>query len=322
MVKIRLEPNSVAIRSHSLPLWKSSEGKSKEFMNLQNIRFLVISPVRDEEKHLPNTIQSMAAQTICPTEWIIVDDGSTDKTGQILDEAARKYPWIRPIHRVNRGFRKSGGGVVDAFNDGYKLATLQERDFIVKLDGDLSFEPDYFEKCFSRFEEDPQLGVGGGVIVHIFKGQRQVETNPAFHVRGATKIYRQVCWEAIGGFWPVPGWDTMDEVKASMLGWKTRSFPDLELVHHRVTGAADGTWANLVKNGRSDYICGYHPLFMLSKCLVRLPQNPFIVGSFALLYGYASGYFKGIPQVDDRRTIEYLRRQQINRLLGQTTIWK
>src|SRR6266851_4506549 len=105
---------------------------------------------------------------------------------------------------------------------------------------------------------------------------------------------------------------------ACMLGWKTRSFPDLELVHHRVTGAADGTWANLVKNGRADYICGYHPLFMLSKCLVRLPLKPSLLGSFALFYGYASGYFKGIPQVDDRRTIEYLRRQQINRLLGQT----
>jgi len=291
-------------------------------MNPPTIKYLVISPVRDEEKHLPNTIESMAGQTIRPAEWVIVNDGSTDRTGQILDEAAKKYPWIRPIHRVNRGFRKSGGGVVEAFDDGYKVATRQERDFIVKLDGDLSFAPDYFEKCFARFEEDPQLGVGGGVIVHILNGQRQVEANPAFHVRGATKIYRQACWEAIGGFWPAPGWDTMDEVKANMLGWKTRSFPDLELVHHRVTGAADGTWVNLVKNGRSDYICGYHPLFMLSKCLVRLPQKPFLVGSFALFYGYASGYFKGIPQVDDRKTIEYLRRQQIHRLLGQNTIWR
>jgi len=264
----------------------------------------------------------MAAQTIRPAEWVIVNDGSTDKTGQILDEAAKKYLWIRPVHRVNRGFRKSGGGVVEAFNDGYKAVTMQERDFIVKLDGDLSFGPDYFENCFYRFEEDPQLGVGGGVIVHIFNGQRQVETNPTFHVRGATKIYRNTCWDAIGGFWPAPGWDTMDEVKASMLGWKTRSFPDLELVHHRVTGAADGTWANLVKNGRANYICGYHPLFMLSKCLVRLPQKPFMVGSLALFYGYVSGYLEGIPQVDDLRTIKYLRRQQINRLFGQNTIWK
>lgn len=322
MIKIGLAPDRVGFGRNWSSLWNSSDGKSEEFMNPQNIRYLVISPVRDEENHLPNTIRSMAAQSIRPTEWIIVNDGSTDKTGQILDEAAKKYPWIRPIHRVNRGFRKSGGGVVEAFNDGYKVATLQERDFIVKLDGDLSFELDYFEKCFSRFEKDPQLGVGGGVIVHIFNGERQVETNPEFHVRGATKIYRQACWEAIGGFWAAPGWDTMDEVKASMLGWKTRSFSDLELVHHRVTGAADGTWANLVKNGRANYICGYHSLFMLSKCLVRLPQKPFLLGSFALFYGYASGYFKGIPQVDDRTTIAYLRRQQINRLLGQDTIWK
>ncbi|SRR6266576_5012228 len=291
-------------------------------MNPRNVKYLVISPVRDEEEHLPSTIESMAAQTIRPAEWVVVNDGSTDKTGLILEEAAKKYLWIRPLHRVNRGFRKSGGGVVEAFNDGYEAATLRERDFIVKLDGDLSFAPDYFEKCFAHFEEDPQLGVDGGVIVHIFNGQRQVETNPAFHVRGATKIYRQACWDAIGGFWPAPGWDTMDEVKASMLGWKTRSFPDLELEHQRVTGAADGAWANLVKNGRANYICGYHPLFMLSKCLVRLPQKPFLVGSLALFYGFLSGYLEGIPQVDDSKTIKYLRRKQINRLLGQDTIWK
>jgi len=237
------------------------------------------------KNHLPNTIRSMAAQSIRPTEWIIVNDGSTDKTGQILDEAAKKYPWIRPIHRVNRGFRKSGGGVVEAFNDGYKVATLQERDFIVKLDGDLSFELDYFEKCFSRFEKDPPAGSGrrGSSSTFSMASDRWKRIRK-FHVRGATKIYRQACWEAIGGFWAAPGWDTMDEVKASMLGWKTRSFPDLELVHHRVTGAADGTWANLVKNGRANYICGYHSLFMLSKCLVRLPQKPFLLGSFALLF--------------------------------------
>jgi glycosyltransferase involved in cell wall biosynthesis len=115
-------------------------------MNENNRRYVVVTPVRDEQEFLPLTIASVAAQTILPREWIIVNDGSTDKTGQILDEAARKYPWIHTIHRVNRGFRKSGGGVVDAFNDGYNVATLQERDFIVKLDGDLSFEPDYFEK--------------------------------------------------------------------------------------------------------------------------------------------------------------------------------
>jgi biofilm PGA synthesis N-glycosyltransferase PgaC len=114
----------------------------------------------------------------------------------------------------------------------------------------------------------------------------------------------------------------MDEVKASMLGWTTRSFPELHLLHHRHTGAADGLWENLVKNGRANYICGYHPLFMLSKCVHRLRRKPYLIGSVALFYGFITGYLKHIPQVDEPKTIEYLRQQQLSRLLGRDTIWK
>jgi biofilm PGA synthesis N-glycosyltransferase PgaC len=296
--------------------------KSVIAMTIQSTKYVIVTPARDEETHLRSTIESVANQTIRPAEWIIVNDGSADKTGEIIDEYAAKYPWIRACHRPNRGFRKSGGGVVDTFNDGYRMLTVKDFDFIVKLDGDLSFEPDYFEKCFNNFDNDPSLGVGGGVICYVENGQKSFEQNPAFHVRGATKIYRRATWDAIGGFWPAPGWDTMDEVKASMLGWTTRSFPDLHLVHHRHTGAADGVWGNLVKNGRANYICGYHPLFMMTKCAYRFGQKPYIIGSAALFYGFVTGYLKRIPQVNEPQTIQYLRKQQIARLLGRKSIWK
>jgi biofilm PGA synthesis N-glycosyltransferase PgaC len=107
-----------------------------------------------------------------------------------------------------------------------------------------------------------------------------------------------------------------------MLGWTTRSFPDLHLLHHRHTGAADGAWANWVKNGRANYICGYHPVFMLSKCIVRIVKKPYVIGAAALMYGFLTGYIHGIPQVDDRRTIQFLREQQVAKLLGRETIWK
>ena len=284
--------------------------------------YVVVSPVRDEEAYIRFTVDCMVHQTILPKVWIIVDDGSTDKTGSIIDEYAQQYPWIRVIHRGNRGFRKAGGGVVDAFNEGYQAIQSRDWDFVVKLDGDLSFEPDYFKKCFANFEDDPRLGVGGGVICYVVNGVKEFEKCPAFHVRGATKIYRRGCWDAIGGFWPAPGWDTMDEVKASMLGWTTKSFPDLHILHHRYTGTAEGLWAGLVKNGRANYICGYHPLFMLSKCLLRLVQKPYVIGSTALFYGFVSGYLKHIPQVNDPETINYLRRQQLSRLWGRETIWR
>ena|SRR5579872_486442 len=284
--------------------------------------YVVTSPVRDEEAYIRFTVDCMAQQTIIPKQWVLINDGSSDKTGEILDEYARRYPWIRVVHRANRGFRKAGGGVVEAFNAGYNALEFRDWDFLVKLDGDLSFEPDYFEKCFQNFEKEPRLGVGGGVICYLENGVKEFEPSPAFHVRGATKIYKRDCWDAIGGFWPAPGWDTMDEVKANMLGWTTQSFLDLHIVHHRRTGTADGQWAGWVKNGRANYICGYHPLFMFSKCVGRLVKKPYLIGAIGLFYGFLSGYWKRIPQVDDIKTISYLRRQQLGRLLGLETIWR
>jgi poly-beta-1,6-N-acetyl-D-glucosamine synthase len=294
---------------------------SQTRMSSLDTKYVVITPVRDEEAHLRHTLECMLRQTILPTEWIIVNDGSTDNTGNIIDEYARRYSWIRGVHRQNRGFRKPGGGVVEAFNEGLRNLQTKNWDFIVKFDGDLSFEPDYFECCFRNFGNNPKLGVGGGTICYVIDGVKEFEEAPTFHVRGATKIYRRSCWDAIGGFWPAPGWDTMDEVKANSLGWNTMSFKDLHLVHHRPTGEADGFWSGLVKYGRANYICGYHPLFMLVKFVRRLAVKPPILGALALMYGYVTGYLKRIPQVDDPAAIAYLRRQQLNRLVGRASIW-
>ncbi len=290
-------------------------------MSSRETKYVVITAVRDEEDHLPSTIRCMLQQTVFPVEWMIVNDGSTDRTGEIIDEYARKYSWIRAVHRANRGYRKPGGGVVEAFNEGYGRLQRQDWEFIVKFDGDLSFAQNYFEECFRRFREDTKLGIAGGTICYDSGGEPQVEEAPAFHVRGATKIYRRACWEGIGSLWPVTGWDTMDEIKANSLGWATCSFRDLLLVHHRPTGGADGFWWALVKYGRANYICGYHPLFMLAKCLRRLPQKPPVIGAAVILYGYLSGFIKRIPQVDDPAAIAYLRRQQWNRLTGRSSIW-
>jgi glycosyltransferase involved in cell wall biosynthesis len=283
-------------------------------------KYVIITPVRDEEAYLRGTIESIVQQTVAPAEWVIVNDGSKDATGDIIDEAARQYPWIHACHRSNRGFRKSGGGVVEAFNDGYAALQTRDFDFIVKLDGDLTFLPTYFENCFQHFENDPRLGVGGGMICHMIDGVPQVEAAPAFHVRGATKIYRRACWNAIGGFWVAPGWDTLDEVKANMCGWTSRSFPELRLTHHRITSSADGAWGGPVKNGKADYICGYHPLFALLKYSLRCVHGP--REGMGLLYGYLMGYLKRIPQVDDPELIRYLRRQQFRKMTGRETIWK
>lgn len=284
--------------------------------------YVVVTPVRDEETYLPRAIQSMVRQTILPREWIIVNDGSKDRTAAIIDEAAHQYPWIKAVHRTDRGFRKWGGGIIEAFYDGFYALAFTEWEFMSKLDGDLSFDSDYFERMFERFAEDPKLGIGGGVLYHDENGRRVLENHPKFHVRGGVKIYRRACWEDIGGLWVGPGSDTVDEVKANMLGWTSRSSFDVHMTHHRFTGAAWGRWGGLVKDGKIDYVSGYHPLFLAVKSMVRLFRRPYFLGSFALVYGYLSAHFQRTPRVDDEQLIRYLRRQQLARLFGGQTIWK
>jgi poly-beta-1,6-N-acetyl-D-glucosamine synthase len=285
-------------------------------------RYVIISPVRDEEKFIEATIRSVIAQTMRPSEWIIVDDGSADRTPEIINQYVNKHSWIRKVHRANRGFRKSGGGVIEAFNDGLKALQCDDWDFIVKLDGDLIFAPDYFADCFERFRLDSRLGIGGGIIFHVQNGVEEVEETPHFHVRGATKIYKRECWEAIGALCVAPGWDTVDEAKANMLGWSSRSFPDLRLHHQRLTGTAESLWKDLVKGGRARYFAGYHPLFIIAASIQRAIRKPYIMGAAGVLYGYFSAYVKRLHRVDDPPLIKFVREQQIRRLLGKETIWR
>lgn len=285
-------------------------------------RYVIITPVKDEAQYIAQTVASVTRQTIRPVEWVIVDDGSTDATGPLVDRFAAQYSWIRALHRSDRGTRQNGIRVMQAFHCGLQSLEATEWDFIVKLDGDLSLDPDYFEMCFQEFQRDPELGIGGGVICHMEKGEMEVEACPRFHVRGATKIYSRPCWDAIGGLLKMPGWDTVDEVKANMLGWKTRTFRNLKVTHHRHTGAADGAWRNAVKDGHANYISGYHPLFLILKCVKRLFRKPYFIGSLGLLYGFFSDCFKGAPQVDDKALIRYIRKQQLRRLLLLDSIWK
>jgi poly-beta-1,6-N-acetyl-D-glucosamine synthase len=284
--------------------------------------YVVVTPVRDEQDYLPFTFESMRRQTLLPAEWVIVNDGSRDNTGGIIDEYSRKYPWIRAVHRSDRGYRKCGGGIIEAFYAGYEALGCRNWDFMAKLDGDLSFEPEYFEKALAQFEENPRLGIGGGTLYHLEDGVKHLETCPQFHVRGGAKIYRRQCWEAIGGLWVGLGSDTVDEVKANMLGWASMSFPDLLMHHHRFTGTSYGRWGSLVKDGRADYVSGYHPLFLLAKCAARLVRYPYVLGSIAHLYGYLSAYLQRLPRVDDPQLIRYVQGQQLARLSGRETIWR
>lgn len=289
----------------------------------RSVPYVVITPVRNERDNLPRTIASFVGQSILPERWVIVDDGSTDGTAEVVDEAAAQHEWITVVHRADRGFRKPGTGVVEAFYDGMARLGTEPFNYLVKFDGDLAFEPDYFERCFERFDQNPRLGIGGGTICRRDGDNLVIEStgDPAFHVRGATKIYRRACWDQLGGLIKAPGWDTVDELKANMLGWQTMTFPELKVHQLKDTGSADGSWRNWVKNGVANYNSGYHPVFMAAKCVRRLFRRPYGLGGTALAWGYIKGCVDRAGGAIDPELVTYVHRQQINCLLGKPSLW-
>jgi glycosyltransferase involved in cell wall biosynthesis len=290
---------------------------------MTDIHYVIISPVRNEAEHIKKTIESVISQTVRPAQWIIVNDGSTDETGTIIEEAATLHSWIKNVYRPDRGVRRAGEGVMEAFYAGFNLIGSEQWQYVVKLDGDLTFEPDYFQRCFARFTQEPRLGIAGGLVCKIVNGTRCEESkvDPAFHVRGPTKIYRRECWQAIGGLVSVTGWDTIDELKANMLGWSTRTLSDVQIIHNRPSGAAYGAWPNWVKNGRANYVAGYHPAFMLLKCISRTFTKPYGIAAAGLWFGYCSGYLSRAWRIADPEFVRYFRGQQLRRLLGRPSVW-
>ena len=213
--------------------------------NRIGIKYVIVSPVRDEEQYIVETLRSVTGQSIRPAEWIIVDDGSTDATGKIIDEYARQYSWIKALHRPDRGRRVPGTGVMEAFYTGYKALASMDWHFIVKLDGDVGLNPDYFEQCFERFNEDSKLGMCGGAMYCLKDGRMELEKHPTLHVRGPIKLYRRECWDDIGGLMNAPGWDTVDEIQANRLGWHTKTFLDLKaiIIAQQVRYRGPGEWS-------------------------------------------------------------------------------
>ncbi len=291
-------------------------------MNYTNkkIRYAVITPVKNEEKYIGKVIDSIVNQTILPQVWIIINDGSTDRTEQILKTFETKYKWINVIHLNSNEKRKVGGAAV--IHHGLNLLDLNSYEFIVRTDGDIEFDSAFFQKIFKKFEENPKLGIASGVC-YVQQAKKLVEEkHPRFHTRGPLKVYRTECFRDIEGLDANEGWDTIDEIKAHMQGWTTRSCPDLKIIHLRKTQTANGALNGQKNIGRISYYTGYHPLYAVLRAARQAFTKPFFLSGIFMLWGYWEGYFKKDPRIADPAFIRYLRKQQINRLLRKDTIWK
>jgi glycosyltransferase involved in cell wall biosynthesis len=250
-------------------------------------RYVIISPVKDEERYVELTLRSVTIQTLKPILWIIVDDGSNDGTPEIISRYAKANSFIRLVRNTRIGSRKPGSLVIRAFNFGCQAIGDIDYDYIIKLDCDISFEPDYFQKLIGRLSADERLGIVSGVYLEMNKaGVWNEIVMPYYHAAGACKVLRRQCFEDIAGFIISAGWDTVDELRAMTRGWKTGHFKDLKIKHHKAEGSGVGLIRTSIMHGDIFYLTGGSKLFFLMKVFHRLAQKPYGLSALALLWGY------------------------------------
>jgi len=277
-------------------------------------RYLLISPCRDEAEFIRRTLDSVAAQSTPPALWLVVDDGSTDATPAILEEYARKLPYLKVLRRGDRGRRAVGPGVIEAFYAGLETVQLDQFDYLCKLDVDLDLPPRYFELLIERMEADPRLGsCSGKPHFHAADGSLVPEALGDEMSVGMTKFYRVACFQEIGGFVRQVMWDGIDCHRSRMLGWRVQAFRDepLRFLHLRPMGTSQkGIWTGRVRYGFGQYFMGTSPLFFVASALSRIPKFPFLVGTAAMLWGYLSSAARRLPRYDDLEFRRFLRRYQ------------
>ena len=281
----------------------------------QSRRYLLISPCRDEAQYLRRTLDSVAAQSVQPALWVVVDDGSTDETSSILQDYATRLPYLRIVRRTDRGRRQVGPGVIEAFYAGLETVRIEDFDYVCKLDMDLELPTRYFELLMERMESDPRIGTTSGKpwFVHPQSSALVPEICGDEMSVGMTKFYRVSCFEEIGGFVRQVMWDGIDCHRCRMLGWiaESRDVEDIRFVHLRPQGASQkGIWTGRVRAGFGQYFMGTSPLYYLAVAARRLPAHPAVIGSLAMLWGYFKSWITALPRYDDPEFRRFLRSYQ------------
>ena len=278
------------------------------------MRYVLVTPARNEERFIAKTLESMVAQTMPPERWVIVDDGSTDKTSEIVQRYAGAYPWIQLV-RLPQHADRSFAGKVHAFNAGLERIKTLEFEVIGNLDADLSFDPDYLEFLMGKFSEDPRLGVAGTPFIEDGYDSAKDSFEGENHVAGGCQLFQRQCFEEIGGYIgnPAGGVDWIAVTTARMKGWKTCSFPEKRFHHYRALGTAErGVIASLFSYGEKDYYLGGSPVWQLFRVCYQSAKHP--VGGLALLAGYCWAALRRMKRPVSRELMCFHRREQMKKL--------
>jgi glycosyltransferase involved in cell wall biosynthesis len=280
------------------------------------MKYVLITPSRNEEKFIQKTLDSMVAQTVLPVRWVIVDDGSTDRTGDIAEEYARRFPWIEVVRRPQQ-LERSFAGKVHAFNAGFDRVRGLEYDIIGNLDSDLSFDPDYLGFLMQKFSEDPRLGVAGTPFIENGYDSAKDSFEGENHVAGGCQLFRRQCWDEVGGYVPnrAGGIDWVAVTTARMKGWKTQSFSEKRFNHYRALGTAQrGVLASLFSYGEKDYYLGNSPIWEIFRVAYRMMKPPRLLGGLSVLAGFSSAALRRTKRAVSPELMRFHRREQMKKL--------
>jgi biofilm PGA synthesis N-glycosyltransferase PgaC len=281
-------------------------------------RIVLISPCRDEEETLERTLACVMRQTLVPAQWIIVDDGSTDRTPEILEKAAKEASWITVISRNDRGFRKVGGGVIDAFYAGHEAIDV-DYDFVAKMDVDLEFSPRYLERAMQIFAQRPKLACLSGKVFRPEGTGRVEEFMIDDMVAGQFKLYRREAFDKIGGFVREVMWDGIDFHRCRLEGFETASIADplLDITHLRLMGSSDkSVYRGRMRWGAGQWFMGSSLSYVIASGVFRFREAPIVAGGLLIIWGYIRAGLGGNPRYEDARFRKSLRSWQSDRLVG------
>ena len=283
--------------------------------------YVLVTPARNEAQFIELTIQSMVAQTVRPLKWVIVSDGSTDGTDEIVRRYAAEHEWMELLRMPERKERHFAGKVY-AFNAGQAKVEGLPYEVIANLDADITFESDYFSFLLEKLATDPALGVIGTPYVETSGETYDYRFVSIEHVSGACQVFRRECYEAIGGYAAVRVGtiDCIAVIAARMKGWKTRTFTDKSCMHHRKLGTAQcGPIKANFKAGVMDYTMGNHPIWQLFRVIYQMTRKPFVVRGLALGAGYVRAYCRHENRPVPPEFVKFHRREQMRRLRAKFT---
>jgi len=276
------------------------------------LRYVLITPARNEQAFIEGTIRSVVSQTVLPIKWVIVSDGSTDGTDDIVKKYLPDHPWLELIRMPERKERHFAGKVI-AFNAGYDKVKHLDYDIIGSLDADISFDPEYFVFLLSKFAQYHELGVAG---TPFREGESQYDYrfSRKEHVSGACQLFRRKCFEEIGGYIPIKegAIDLTAVVTARMKGWRTETFTEKYCVHHRRMGTAkSNVFKALFISGYGDYRMGVHPLWQLCRSVYQMSRRPLLLGGSILLIGYLWALVKRAPKPVSKEFVDFRGEEQM-----------